>query len=283
MFRLHFFKRKRINRIFEGIDEVKKQQILAEIRLLRIQSVIAILTIFGVIIAFLILNLPQIRALFPKPRIRIEVKQEPILREGSVAITRIDDPGKKTITCPIRDAINWISLDPGSYNLSLLLLNHELWSFDYLLESGERKVIYVPEQFLGNIQVFVKNNTTNPLPEEMLNLAINVTGNGFLWVYELTKEHRFSRIYPTLSSSKYSNAIYVDKTFRFPDKDNIAVFAKDKEGIETMLFVVTSVMSEASADEIANRMTKITLGKASARERENNWGVAKITYIVERP
>lgn len=61
------------------------------------------------------------------------------------------------------------------------------------------------------------------------------------------------------------------------------MFAKDKEGIETILFVVTSVMSEASADEIANRMTKVILGKASAMERENNWGVAKITYTVERP
>jgi len=283
MLKFPFFKRKRIDHILEGIDEVKKQQILAEIRLSKMQWVMTILTALGAVIAFTILNLPQIKALFPKPKFRIEVKDELTRRDGKVAISKIDDPNKKTISCPVKDALKWISLDPGSYNLSLQLLNHEVWSYDYLLEPGETEVIYVPEQFLGNIQVFIKNNTPNPLPGEMLNLAIDVTGNGFLWVYELTKEQRYSRIYPILSSSKHSNAIYAETTFRFPDADSIVVYANKQEGIETLLFVVTSVMNEDFANEIANRMTKVILGKAGAREKESNWGVAKITYSVKKP
>lgn len=281
--KLPFVKRKKIDHILEGLDEVKKQQILAEIRSSKIQSVMAILTALGAVIAFVILNLPQIKALFPKPKFKIEIKDELTVREGKVAISRIDVPEKRAISCPVKEAMNWISLDPGSYNLSVQLLNHEVWSYDYLLEPGEAKVIYVPEQFLGNIQVFIKNNTPNPLPGEMLDLAIDVTGNGFLWVYELTKEQRYSRIYPTLSSSIRSNAIHVEKTFRFPDGDNIAVYANNQEGIETLLFVVTSVMNEDFANEIANRMTKVILGKAGAREKESNWGAAKITYSVKKP
>lgn len=283
---LPFNKRKKIKDILEKekIEDAKKQQILAEIRLMKIQSIIAILTAIGVVIAFIIINLPKIEALFPRPKIRIEVKDSFILNNGKITISKIDDnQTKKIISCSVKEASNWIPLDPGSFHISLKYQNQEVWTTDYLMNSGEKKVLAVPEQFKGNIQVFVKNNTPNPLPGEMLDLAIYATGNGYIYVYELTEEQHYSRIYPGISVSRYYNEINAGERFIFPDRNDYALFAGEKEGDETLLFVVTSVRNENSANEIANRMTKVFLGKAGVKKRENNWGVAKITYKIRKP
>ncbi|MBN1133940.1 MAG: hypothetical protein JXA38_03295 [Methanosarcinaceae archaeon] len=282
---MSFFKGKKVNEILKEIDieEVKKQEILAEIRSKRIQSNIAILTAIGTVIAFIVLNLSQIKEFFPKPKVKIQVEDQLILREGKVSVSKIEgNQNKKIVSCSAKEASEWLSLEPGSYNIVLQYQHQEIWSIDFLLESREYKVINIPSQFTGNIKVFVKNNTPTPLPEEMLDVKIDVTGNGYLWVYELTKEQRYSRVYPDPSLSKYDNAITVDKTFTFPDKNNLALFAETNETEETLLFVVTSQKKEDFADKIASRMTQIIL-KTSVQEKENNWGVAKITYHIKKP
>ena len=80
-----------------------------------------------------------------------------------------------------------------------------------------------------------------PLPGEAIDIKIDVTGNGYLWIYELKNTKMYSLIYPNIKNYTYKNEIYIGETFSFSDKNGITIFAGEKEGEETLLFVVTSI------------------------------------------
>jgi len=274
---------KKIEQILEGTEAIKKEQILAEIRLLKIQSMIAILTAITTVIAFVIINLPQIKTLFPQPKFKLEIEDNFLILNGKVIIQKNTPENNNILTFTVKEALDWVHIESGSYKLKLLYSNQEIYSVDFLLENSEAEIIRIPEQFMGNIHIFIQNNTPILLPEQMLEIAIDVTGNGYLWIYELTKQQRYSRIYPNPNESQYTNDINVEKSFKFPDKSGYGIFAGKQEGKEELLFIVTSLISENYADEIANRMTKIVIDKASVRKKEKNWGAKKITYEIKKP
>ena len=55
---------KRINSVLSDLDEIKRRQILSEISSIRIQSLIAILTVIGSAIAFMVIQRENISKIF---------------------------------------------------------------------------------------------------------------------------------------------------------------------------------------------------------------------------
>lgn len=282
---MKFFQKRRTDGLLNNIDldDIKKQEILETIRTAKIQRTIAILTAIGTVIGFIIINLPKIQALLlPKPEVSVHIEDQFLLREGNITISKIEgNEKKKVISYPAKEASEWIALDFGSYTMMLQYQDQEIWSTDFLLNSRKPKVLYVPSQFKENIKVSVVNKTPTVVPGARLDFKIDVTGNGYLWIYELTKEQHYARIYPpTNSSASYNNAITVDKSYVFPN--NLALYASLQEGEQTLLFAVTSELNGDFADQITKLMTRVIL-KTDVRERENNWGIYKITYHVKKP
>jgi len=287
MFRFILFKKNKIEEIVKEIPDIKKQQLLAEVRLLRIESYIAIIAIVGAFLSFTILNYQKIINIFRHSKVKIQTSENDIYKHGKVIVSKINDgKPKKIIICKAKEMQNFIDIEPGSYNLKLEWKN-QLWSTDFLLTSNEAEVITVPEGVfaLGNnkIHVTVTNNTPRLFSGEMLELLINVTGNGYIWCYELLDQSKFSRIYPKKNLLKYNNIIKVDKPFRFPDENGFAIFAGDKEKEETLIVLVTSEKNELLADEIINKVTKTRVTKAKTERLFNNWGIAKTVYSVIKP
>ncbi|MGD2086864.1 MAG: hypothetical protein PVH61_11845 [Candidatus Aminicenantes bacterium] len=264
-------------------ENIKNQHILAEIRLLKIQAVVAILTVFGALVAFIITNHHTVKNLILSSKIKTKTNDIRILRNGKITISKIiEGDEKEVIKCSIKESTSWIKLKPGSYRVSLKYFDHNIWSREFLLQTGESEIIQIPDQFMGNIQVFVKIGKMNLLPTETLDITVETTGNGYLWVYEITDENRYSRIYPPKTTSNYCNEINVEEPFRFPDRKNLVLAAGDKEGKESLLFVITSVNRETFADEVISRVTDLSVVKTILREKEFNWGIAEITYNIKR-
>jgi len=263
------------------IEDAQKEKILTEIHLLKIQLIIAVLTAICSIMVLIVTNFPQLKNLIPNPQFRIVTNDNLLLREGIMNVSQIVD-GKNQIKAvyPLWQALKWVQLEPGSYHLSVQYQVQEMWSTDLLLQTGKRVSLTIPTLFDGNIKVYVKNNTPQPLPKEKLDLTVDVTGNGFLWIYELHQKEA-SLIYPNLSENS-GNEISVSQSYHFPDKNNFSIFAGENEGKETLLFVVTSTHDENLAREIVFRMIN-THTKASSEKQELNWGVTKIVYQIKRP
>ena len=129
----------------------------------------------------------------------------------------------------------------------------------------------------------MNNNTPNPFPGQKHEITVNVTGNGYLWIYELKEGLNYGILYPFQSAGKYDNAIKVKEPFTFPDKNKFVLAAGKQAGKETLLFVVTSIMSRNFSDKIANRLNKHIIVKASVARKEYNWGAYKLTYNVRKP
>jgi len=277
-------RKNRINDIVKDIPEIKRQQLLAEIRLLKIESYIAIIVTILSIISFTILNFNKILNIFTHSKVKIQISDNAFYNNGKVIISKVSG-GKliSKIICNAKEMKNFIDIEPGSYNFQFKW-NSQVWTKNFILNSNETEVISIPKEAFtfGNIKIFITNNTPILLPGEMLELIITVTGNGYLWCYELIK-NKYSRIYPVSKTLQNNNEIKVDKPFRFPNENDFAIFAGEEEKEETLLFIVTSEKNQTLADKISNNMRKNIIHKAQADRILNNWGVSKIVYSIKKP
>jgi hypothetical protein len=196
--------------------------------------------------------------ILPNPKLKIEIQDEIISREANIVLNKVYSVNKlqPIITCKASKFDHWVSFERGSYKLSIDFPGTEINDIFFLLNKGERKIISIPKQFEGNIKVIARNDTSNPYPGEMLNLKIDVSGNGYLWIYEEFNT-RFKRIYPPSGVSKLKNLINVGKSFKFPDGEGYTLRAGETEGTETLLIVVTSLQKRTVADEIANKIWRV--------------------------
>ena len=280
-----FFLYNRINTLLddiENIDNILKDKLKAEIRLLQVQLILSILVAAGSVIAFFVLNLSSINKLFPNPKFKIEVEDTLIKKEGVVSIKSNNIKEPKMIKLPLSDTLQWFSVETGSYQLSIIYKGKEIWCTDFFLESGEKEVIKVPKQFEGNIKIFIDHRIFNPLPMESLKIKVNSTGNGYLWIYELTNDFQYKLIFPETITCKMSNEINVGVPFKFPS-DECVITTGNEEGEESLLFIVTSIQNEDFAQKLANKMSKSIIGKAAISKKEYNWGVSKLLYTIRKP
>lgn len=108
---------------------------------------------------------------------------------------------------------------------------------------------------------------------------MEASGNGYLWVFE-ERSDGYVPIYPENCPSKCGNDIRAEENYLFPDRKHRVLFAGDRPGSETLLFMVTSSEELSAAQQIALRFDN-GIPKASSGSRGPNWGYAKVSYIID--
>ncbi|HDM79228.1 MAG TPA: DUF4384 domain-containing protein [Deltaproteobacteria bacterium] len=261
---------------------LEKAELEEQIRTLKQQRLLAILSTIGAVLAFFILNHGKIMNIVkPPPKIRLEVK-DPYLRK--IGKLHIENTGAgssgSAIDTSVKAALDWIPMKEGAYRLVLSANNEVFFKQEIILKAGDRQIILVPQQRDRTIHVTVKNKTPKPPPGSPLQLEIESSGNGYLWIYDLPKESKPALIYPPETVSVTSHAIIAGKAFPIPDRENNAIFVANEPTEERLLVVVTSSDSRITADKIAARMSDATISKASSGKIEENWGISLINYRV---
>lgn len=277
-------KNRNINKIISDLDQFQKEKVLAEIKLLKIQRkkaiIMAILSPIGAIIAFLILNFSQIKDTFlQSPKFRVIVEDPFIKRTGHIRVIKLGSKQQDTvIIAPLTKAMDWINVSPGSYELLLDIQNQIVYSHNFYLKNGDSEPIIIPNREIGNIRIIVTNHTPNPPPGSALDISIDASGNGYLWIFNYNKNGQYVLIYPDVQNLDFDNKIEVNKTYNLPDNNNIGIISEDEPGEEKLLFIVTSSRNLTLANQISVRMSKTIITKAKSEIIKENWGVAELTY-----
>lgn len=242
-----------------------------------------LLTAMAAMIAFFITNFTKIHEiLYSDPKIRVSTEDEFLLRHG---ILKIGDIVHKTlaIEMKLRDSKEWVTLSPGSYEAKIILNNQPYFTENIYLEKGDADIISVPPRENGSIEVFIERARSKYPPGAEFEAEVESSGNGYLWVFDWRKDH-YQIIYPTEDQSitAIHKAITFGVPFIFPRPEGeLTIKVAEDAGEERLLFVVTSSDNFDFAQVIANRFNLNILSKASLGQREENWGVAEITYHVE--
>src|SRR5882724_846906 len=96
---------KKLKEAIDGLDEVKKKQVLAEIRSVKINYIIAIVGVIGAAISFMIVQQDKIKSLFERnPRISITTEENFIKRNAVVEVKDIN--GNLKINTAFKDIDN---------------------------------------------------------------------------------------------------------------------------------------------------------------------------------
>jgi len=172
-------------------------------------------------------------------------------------------------------------MEPGSYDVVVVVDGQEYLHTSLFLRAGDKEGVVVPSRHNNTILVTVTNETPKPPPGSPLQLNIEASGNGFLWVYDLAKDGGYSLVYPSLiAGGSTQNEIRVGEPFRIPDASNAGIYVSDEPVEEKLLFVVTSSRERGAADKVAARFAAATVSKATAGVVDENWGVFSLTYKV---
>ncbi len=268
-------------------DEINKnsleiQKLKSEIKSLKLQRTIAIIGVIITVSTTFLGNLTQIKSLFiPLPKVRVITNDVFVKRIGEIQIVNLTTKTPQTVlSTAIEEALEWISLEPGSYEIVLTINDKKVYSQKVLLQAGDVEPIIIPKRDTGNMTVEVVNHTPQPVPGAALDLSIDVSGNGYLWVFDYKSDGTYQIIYPNPTAKVFDNEVFVHKTFEFPDKNDVRIFTGETPGEERLLFVVTSSKNVSFAQEKALQMSKVILAKADAGRNKENWGVAEITYTI---
>ncbi len=263
----------------QTLEQAKLQE---QIRTLKQQRLLAVLSAIGAVLAFFVINHTKIMNIVtPSPRLRLEVKDPYVEKIGKLHIESTGLGSEESaFDTSVKAARDWIPMKAGSYHLVLSVNDSVVFEQEVILEAGDKKVIVIPERRDQAIHVTVKNNTPRPPPGSPLQLMIESSGNGFLWIYDLPEKGNPVLVYPPETATGASHAITVGKTYQIPDSDKNAIFVANEPTEETLLVVVTSSDSRVTADKIASRMSKAAIPKASSGKIKENWGVSLIRYKV---
>lgn len=257
------------------------QKMIQEIRTLKLKYRLAVLGIIGTIIAFVIGNQADIKAIFyPPPAIKIVTNDTFLQQHGALQIYHSSsEPESPFLQTSVSEASDWLTLKPGAYRVVVQLNDIKKLDTQIVLENGDMEPLVI-EQDHSKIQLKVVNKTPHPYPEAAVQLQVESSGNGYLWIYGLLNNNQFQRHYPPVGATAERHSIYVGKPFALPDKENYGLRAGNKVGQENLLFVVTSTHDATIADAITARMAGATT-KASGGEVQENWGIYRLSYQVE--
>jgi len=258
---------------------LETEKLRQDIRSLRQQRLLAILGVIGTVIAFLFANLGDIKAIFyPPPEIKLVLEDDFLKRTGSFSLYDSTAMDKPLMTLAANEVTDWLTVEPGAYVIIISSGETQVFKRDLFLKDGDREPVVIPPYNTPNIKLVVTNDIPRPVPGSTLKFHIQASGNGYLWVYELGQEQRYSLLYPGVGAA--SNQISVNEPFILPDSNDYGIKAGDQPGEEKLLFVVTSSSRPAQANKIAARMAGVTT-KASGGVVNENWGVQALSYQVK--
>ena len=259
--------------------EVEKLQ--EEVKKARRENRIWIIGLLIAIAGFGLGNLNTIKGLvIREPRVRLIVEDSFIKRVGMVRIAHTAGNREVEVETSVSEAEGWLTLQPGSYEIEITVEDKVFYSRKLLLKAGDSEPIIVPERETGSIRIVVKNHTPKPRPGTPLDLSIESSGNGFLWVFDHSDDGKFSRIYPDPATPSAVAEILAGKTYSIPDANGIKILTNKDIGQERLLFVVTSSPSAQDAQKIVTRMSEAVISKANIGHEKANWGLARLQYDV---
>jgi hypothetical protein len=149
------------------------------------------------------------------------------------------------------------------------------------LKPNETKLIEIPKLFDGQIYVSVKINNPKPFPESIIDIEISSSGNGYLWIFENIEENTFEMRYP--SSEHSNNQIFAEKTFSFPDSNDMALFSGTEAKVESYIVIVTSVQDSNYAKDLLQLITGTAIiDKGTIQKKRMNWGASSFSYEVSK-
>ncbi len=260
--------------------ELEKARLCEEIRSLKLQRLLAVLSTIGAIVAFFVVNHSKInRILNPPPKLKLVVEDPYIKHVGRLIIENTGKDKSSTLNTSVSAAIDWIPMKAGAYRLKLMIGDTICLDQDVILRAGDKQTVFIPKRNYQTIHVTVKNFTPRPRPGEPIQLEIESSGNGFIWVYDLSSPDTPKLTYPSPKDTAAPRAITAGKTFKIPDSEGTGIFASDKPTEEKLLVVVTSSNSLILANRIAYRMSAAST-KASSGQIRENWGVSLVRYRV---
>ena len=259
--------------------EVEKLQ--EEVKKARRENRIWIIGLLIAIAGFGLGNLNTIKGLvIREPRVRLIVEDAFVKRVGMVRIAHTSGDKQVAVETSVSEAQGWLTLQPGSYEVEITVEDKVFYSRKLLLKAGDSEPIIVPGRATGSIRIAVKNHTPEPKPGTPLDLSIESSGNGFLWVFDHSEDGKFSRIYPDPATPSVVAEIQAGKTYSIPDARGIKILTNEDVGQERLLFVVTSSASEQNAQKIVTRMSEAVISKANIGHEKANWGFARLQYDV---
>jgi hypothetical protein len=175
-----------------------------------------------------------------------------------------------------------LSLAPGPYRFELRRFDEVTYHEERTLRPGQLQIFSLPGDDLNTIAVDVHINKKTLAPAEILQLRIRSSGNGYLWVYEVTDA--VANLLE-LTESREPLAVTGGKEVSIPSTANArgiyAVAAGDKPGNYRLLVLVTTSRERADADAAANAILgrPVKTGVRPVTEWEN-WGFAVVDYTV---
>jgi hypothetical protein len=264
-----------IKAVIGELDALKRNQVLAEIRSIKLNYIIAILSILGSVAAFVVLQKNNIIDLFKKePTISFQVNSILIRTNSNVEV--LDSQGKRIITSNLKSFPPNFPLKKGSYKAVIRLSGETIWSASFWVGDNENKTIILPDIFDGRIELTVENINLHPHIEDEIELNIVSNGNGYLWIYEITNKD-YKLIFP-IGRLEDANAITADKPFEFPA--GYALVAGKIAKKEKYCFLVTSINNEEDANGIMHLLFPQGKAKGEVTNVKKSWGARTIEVDV---
>lgn len=272
----------------DNTNDLKNEKMKLEVEMLqeevkkaRRENRIWVISLLIAIVGFGLGNLNTIKDLvIREPQLRLIVEDSFVKRVGMVRIAHTSGNREVAVETSISEAEEWLTLSPGSYEVEISVEGKPFYSQKILLKPGDSEPIIVPQRETGSIRILVKNHTPNPKPGTPLDLSIESSGNGFLWVYDHSKDGKFSLVYPDPQKPGTLAEIRAGKTYTIPDANGINITTNDDIGQERLLFVVTSSPSAQDAQKIVTRISEAVISKADTGHEKANWGIARLQYDV---
>jgi hypothetical protein len=261
----------------ENIEILKLRE---ELKSSKQQRLLAILGAVGTVIAFLLTNTDKISNLiFHNPRVQVVMEDDYLKKNGQLKLLTRDANGTVVVSDSLSTLPKWFSLNPGPYHLTITAFGESVYEMIFTVDKRDVRTIVIPAVPAANIRVAVENQTGHVGPGTQLDLQIESSGNGYVWVFQKNND-RYDLIYPLDCPTNCGNEITVSQGFHLPDQSHRTIFAGMVAGEERLTFFVTSSPNVDSARKLAGHFANASIAKASGGIAKDNWGYAELSYEI---
>jgi hypothetical protein len=237
----------------------------------------------GAVISFAFANWRDIARLFgapPESSISVDSETKFIKENARVEIRGSDD--RVVANYPMRDQSK-VAISPGEYEVKIVIGDDVVTTQMKYVGEGRHIAIDVGADVLDKIRLSVSRAPTCAKPNERLDIDVDASGMGLLWIFEGPKGGDCALVFPIDQDEPLgtvpSNLVGPSRALRFP-KDGTELLAPSTTGPARLCAVVTSVADRHLAIQIASTCCKATAGKAGAPDLHNNWGVQPVDFVV---
>ena len=123
-----------------------------------------------------------------------------LTQQGAIKIINVQKQ-EEVLSMPLLDiSEEWRTLKKGTYQLSVDLHDKEVFRETFYVTHNDKKEINVPPLFIGNIGVNVRLPSSTLGPEQSLDVQIDSSGKGYLWIFHLNENKSYELLFPVPKS-----------------------------------------------------------------------------------